>query len=205
MLSENCCCVVCRPSRGRVICLLFSSPPRGICQRQFSIYPPKKCLSPGLVWGGMDANLKCTAPLKANRSEWSWFAVRKYMINFVECARPSRIIFLKNGYKRCFESSQIALAFSVCTNFSRNSLEVVRFAIQRWLTYVSLTWNHSVLTQKKQRHAYHRSAHTVRHSSRCSVFVTELFTSSSFRLTMAHMAWYLRAMNNALPFVWRHE
>ena len=104
----------------------------------------------------MDANLKCTAPLKANRSEWSWFAVRKYMINFVECARPSPIIFLKNGFKRCFESSQIALAFSVCTNFLRNSLEVVRFAIQRWLTYVSLTWNHSVLTQKKQRHTYHR-------------------------------------------------
>ena len=78
------------------------------------------------------------------------------MINFVECARPSCIIFLKNGYKRCFESSQIALAFSVFTNFSRNSLEVVRCAIQRWLTYVSLTWNHSVLTQKKQRHAYHR-------------------------------------------------
>ena len=112
-------------------------------------------LIPGVSPGGMDANLKCTAPLKANRSEWSWFAVRKY-INFVECALPWRIIFLKNGYKRCFESSQIALAFSVCTNFSRNSLEVVRFAIQRWLTYVSLTWNHSVLTQKKQRHAYHR-------------------------------------------------
>ena len=53
------------------------------------------------------------------------------MINFVECARPSRIIFLKNGYKRCFESSQITLAFSVCTNFSGNSLEVVRCAIQR--------------------------------------------------------------------------
>ena len=96
----------------------------------------------------MDANLKCTAPLKANRSEWSWFAVRKYMINFVECARPSRIIFLKNGYKRCFESSQIALAFSVCTNFSRNSLEVVRCAIQRWLTYVSLTWNHCFNSKK---------------------------------------------------------
>ena len=115
----------------------------------------------GVSPGRMDANLKCTAPLKANRSEWSWFAVRKYMINFVECARPSRIIFLKNGNKRCFESSQIALTFSVCTNFSQNSLEVVRFAIQRWLTYVSLTWNHSVLTQKKQRRAYHRKCFSV--------------------------------------------
>ena len=137
MLSENCCCVICRPSRGWLICLLFSSPPRGICQRQFSIYPPKKILIPGVSLGGrMDANLKCTAPLKANRSKWSWFAVRKYMINFVECAWPSRIIFVKNRYKRCFESSQIALAFSMCTNFSRNSLEVVQFAIQRWLTCV---------------------------------------------------------------------
>ena len=123
MLSENCCSVVCRPSRGRVICLLFSSPPRGICQRQFSIYPPKKCLSPGLVWGGMDANLKCTAPLKANRSEWSWFAVRKYMINFVECARPSRIIFLKKRVQEMFwkfsNSTRLFRVYQYFTKFTR--------------------------------------------------------------------------------------